>query len=70
MFSLFGGMYGLAQRNTGHATGWIWCFPVTFLLIIAVFISAKIGQRTGRDQMLHLVSVLYHALKDRPLERK
>jgi len=68
--SLFGGMYGLAQWNLGEKTGWIWCFPITFVLIILVYITAKIGQRTGRDQMLHLVSVLYHALKDQPLERR
>jgi hypothetical protein len=68
--SLFGGMYGLAQWNMGHPTGWIWCFPITIFLIIAVFVTAKLGQRTGRDQTLHLVSVLYHALKEREVIRK
>ena len=68
--SLFGGMYGLAQWNLGESTIWLWCFPVTFFLILGVYITAKAGQRTGRDQMLHLVSVLYHSLGDQPLERK
>ena len=70
VISLFGGMYGLAQWNLGKVTGWLWCFPVAFCVFMGVYITAKLGQRTGRDQMLHLVSVLYHSLGDKPLERK
>lgn len=68
--SLFGGMYGLAQWSLGNFSAWVWCLPITFVLATAVFITAKLGQRTGRDQMLHLVSVLYHSLGEFPLERK
>jgi hypothetical protein len=70
MLTLFGGMYGLAQWNLGQGSFWLWCFPVAFVLILGVYIIAKLGQRTGRDQMLHLVSVLYHALGDHITERK
>ena len=70
VLTLFGGMYGMAQWNVGNGTGWLWCFPIAFILIISVYIIAKLGQRTGRDQMLQLVSVLYHALGDHITERK
>lgn len=70
VLTLFGGMYGLAQWNLGNGNGWLWCFPIAFVLIFSVYIIAKIGQRTGRDQMLHLISVLYHALGDHITERK
>ena len=70
VLSLFGGMFGLAQWNLGNGSVWLWCFPVAFLLILGVYITAKLGQRTGRDQMLHLISVLYHALGDHITERK
>mgnify|MGYP001053392728 CR=1 FL=1 len=70
VMTLFGGMYGLAQWNLGHGSGWLWCFPIAFVLIMGVYIIAKLGQRTGRDQMLPLISVLYHALGDHITERK
>lgn len=70
VLTLFGGMYGLAQWNLGKSAAWLWCFPIAFMLIMGVYVTAKLGQRTGRDQMLHLVSVLYHAIGDKPYERK
>jgi hypothetical protein len=69
VISLFGGMFGLAQYNLGISSGWIWCFPITFLLLIGVYVTAKIGQGIGRNQMLHLISVLYHAIGEKQIER-
>ncbi|MCB9223420.1 MAG: hypothetical protein H6582_04505 [Crocinitomicaceae bacterium] len=69
MVSLFGGMYGLAQLSTGIHTPWIWCFPVTAVMILGVYVIAKSGQKKGRDQTLHLVSVVYHALGHDNVER-
>lgn len=62
VLSLFGGMYGLSQLSLGKSSLWVWCLPITSLLIISVYIIAKLGQQKGRDQTLHLVSVLYHSL--------
>ena len=70
MTSLFGGMYGLAHYNLGNSSSWMWCLPITIVVFLGVYITAKLGQRTGRDQMLHLVSVLYHALGNKELERR
>lgn len=69
LFSVFGGMYGLSQLNLGISTPWIWCFPITLMVIIGVWVIAKIGQSTSRDQTLHLVSVLYHAVGLDDVER-
>lgn len=70
MVTLFGGMYGLVKWENGGSGAWLWCFPAALLLILSVYVVAKMGQRTGRDQMLHLVSVLYHSLGDKAIERK
>ncbi|UKN02826.1 hypothetical protein K6119_04760 [Paracrocinitomix mangrovi] len=67
--SLFGGIYGLVQLNMGNKTPWVWCLPFTLLLIFGVYLIAKSGQKKGRDQTLHLVSVVYHALGHDNVER-
>lgn len=59
---LFGGMYGLTQLAIGKQSLWIWCLPVTLALILAVYVISKTGQQSTRNQTLHLVSTLYHAL--------
>ena len=69
LVSLFGGMYGFSQMSLGNKSPWIWCAPFGLVLFISVYIIAKMGQRTGRDQTLHLVSVLYHSIGDHKLER-
>lgn len=60
--TIFGGLYGLSQLTMGNMSAFVWLLPVGVLLLPLVWLTAKIGQRTGRDQMLHLVSVLYHTL--------
>lgn len=62
LISLFGGMYGLVQLSMGKPSNWIWCLPVTGFILAGVWLSAKSGQRARRDETLHLVSALYHAL--------
>lgn len=67
--SLFGGLYGFSQVSLGHESLWIYAAPFGVFLFISVYIIAKMGQRTGRNQTLHLVSVLYHSIGDHKLER-
>lgn len=69
LLSLIGGMYGLSNLLLGIDSAWIWCFPVTFLLIVGVWVIAKSGQRAARDETLHLVSTLYHAFGEGNAER-
>ena len=66
---LFGGMYGIVQWTLDKPSGWIWCIPISLVIIAAVFVTAKMGQSKGRDQTLHLVSSLYHALEKGNVER-
>lgn len=66
---LFGGMYGIVQWSMGNPTIWAWCLPVTLFCIGGLYLTAKAGQSKARDEMLHLVSVLYHSLKEKELER-
>lgn len=59
---LFGGMYGFVLLTMGKDSAWIWCFPIVLVLLSTVWIIAKFGQKVGRDETLHLVSTLYHAI--------
>ena len=62
--TLFGGMYALVMYTDRDDSSFIWMIPTGIILILSAFIFAKIGQRKGRDQMLHLVSFLYHSLDE------
>jgi hypothetical protein len=62
LISFFGGMFGLVQWSQGNDSNWIWCLPVTSFIILAVWMIAKSGQKASRDDTLHLVSSLYHAI--------
>lgn len=62
--STFAGVYGIVKyQNSGDAL-WLWTIPVGMVLTLSVFVTSKIGQRKGRDQMLHLISFLYHSLAE------
>jgi len=69
LLSLIGGLYGLSNLMLGIKSAWIWCFPVTFFMIVGVWMIAKSGQSAARDDTLHLVSVLYHGLGEGNAER-
>lgn len=69
MACLFGGMYGMAQWNMGIDSYWVYCFPVAAIMLIVVYMGAKIGQKATRDEMLHLSSFLYHNINDDDLKR-
>lgn len=62
VLGLFGGIYGWVLYRQGDGAGWLWSIPISLLLIGTAFIAAKFGQKKGRDQMLHLVSFVYHTL--------
>ena len=67
--TFFGGIAGLVLWNRGESSWLIWSAPIAILLAGFVYFIVKMGQKRGRDQMLHLVSVLYHAIDDETLER-
>lgn len=62
LVTTFGGMFGLVQYSTSGSSNYIWLIPIGCIAFSTVFIAAKVGQKKGRDQMLHLVSFLYHSL--------
>ncbi len=61
LVTFFGGMYGLVELSMGKESPFVWLL-LGLALIPCIWWAARVGQRTGRDQMLHLVSVLYHTL--------
>lgn len=64
LVTIFGGIFGIVEYHTSGSSGWIWVIPIGIILLSSVFITSKIGQHKGRDQMLHLVSFLYHSLEE------
>jgi len=66
---LFGGMYGLVKWNMGHETNLMWLIPGGIITELLIYLATKWGQKKGRDQMLYLVSFLYHAIDDAEMER-
>jgi len=64
LITLFGGIFGLVQYKTMGFSYWLWVIPFGVVAISSAFVAAKVGQRKGRDQMLHLVSFLYHSLSE------
>lgn len=61
-FSFFAGLYGIAQIRLGVNPIWLWISALGILIFLSTYIFAKIGQRSTRNQTLHLVSSLYHAV--------
>lgn len=62
LISFFGGLYGLSEVYLGRESPMAWLLLVGALLIPTVWVFAKLGQRRGHEQMMHLISVLYHVL--------
>jgi len=62
--AVFGGIFGFVQYQQYGSSTWIWAIPSGIVAFSTVFATAKYGQRKGRDQMLHLVSFLYHSLEE------
>jgi hypothetical protein len=69
VLGFFGGIYGLAKWNLGKETLLIWAVPLALILFAVIYLTAKYGQRKGRDQVLYLVSFIYHAIDDKEIIR-
>ena len=54
MLFIFGGSLGISQLMLNIESNWIWSIPVSFVMYIAIIISAKFGQRLGNDQLIRL----------------
>lgn len=69
VLGFFGGIYGLAKWNLGKETLLIWSVPLAVILFCVIYFTAKYGQKKGRNQVLYLVSFLYHAIDDKAIIR-
>lgn len=60
--STFGGIFGLVKYMNNDDKSWLWVIPAGVICTASLFVVSKIGQKKGRDEMLYLVSFIYHAL--------
>lgn len=63
LLTVFGGMFGMIQYSVARTSAFLWFWPVGIVLLIVLFAVSKAGQRKARNQTLHLVSFLLHALE-------
>lgn len=64
ILSTIGGIFSLVKYQQDDDLSLIWIIPLGVVLCISIFLTSKLGQNKSRDQMLHLVSFLYHSLAD------
>lgn len=64
LVTVFGGIFGFVQYSQDGYSNWLYVIQIGIVMIASAFIAAKFGQRKGRDQMLHLISFLYHSLSE------
>ena len=62
LVTAFSAVFGWVDYDVNGNTGWLWVTPIGFLGLSSAFVASKFGQRKGPDQMLHLISFLYHEL--------
>jgi len=62
LITLFSGFYGMAKYSVDGSSHWLWVVPIGILGLSTAFLASKFGQRKGRNQMLHLISFVYHEL--------
>lgn len=62
--TLFLLMFGFSQLQMGHTPYLLYMGIGGVIFLPSLYTVAQIGQRKGRDEMLHLVSYLYHHLNE------
>ncbi len=68
--TFFATIFGWAEYQLHGSSLWLWMVPIGLLGLSSAFVASKFGQKRGRNQMLHLVSFLYHHLTELgPAER-
>jgi hypothetical protein len=64
LVTVFGGIFGIVQIDSVGSSSVIWTLPIGLVLLCSIFITSKMGQHKGRDEMLHLISFVYHSLDE------
>ncbi len=64
IITVFGGIFGVVEYDASGSSYFIWTIPIGIVLMSTMFVISKLGQKKGRDQMLHLVSFVYHSLDE------
>jgi hypothetical protein len=56
--------WGLTQMSLDHPTNILWAVPITLLLILGVYILARVGQRLSKDEVYQLKKFVESTLQD------
>lgn len=62
IYTLFALMIGLSNWSLDKPATILWTVPLGLAIMPTIYFAAQSGQRKGRDQMLHLISFVYHVL--------
>lgn len=69
VISLFVAITGFSQYSLGIPAPVLWVLPLTAILALFLYFSAKTGERLGRDQMVRLHLFLDEVLGERTLKQ-
>jgi hypothetical protein len=69
VIALFVAITGFSQYSLGMPAPVLWVLPVAAVIALFLYISAKTGERLGRDQMHQLHYFLDEVLGERTLEK-
>lgn len=53
---------GYSQKNLGLSAEILWLIPILFGIVIAIYLTARAGQRLSQDQMVQLREFLANSL--------
>lgn len=57
-----GSIYAFTEWSLHSTLSYLWIIPITTVLLLSIFFTAKFGKRQGQTQMLHLLRFLRSAL--------
>jgi hypothetical protein len=53
---------GYSQKNLGLSSGILWLIPILIGMVIAIYLTARAGQKLGNDEMIRMRTFLAKAL--------
>jgi hypothetical protein len=56
--------WGLTQISLDHPTKILWAVPITLVLILGVYILARVGQRLSKNEVYYLKNFVESTLQD------
>ncbi len=57
---------GFAQMNLGLPSGVLWLLPAIAFIVLMIYLTARMGQKMAKDEMIRLYEFYHHAKPSSP----